>query len=221
MRHNDANKFVKIILYKSGRRKGKNMERNSRKGGLWLTLLLVALVGLGGAFALFNTTLNISGNGTIAVGSWDIHFEKDGFRNSPIPGIASDVDDVIVNTTATLDALLVSGIDVDFTAPGYVTYEFDVANKGAYDAVLDSIDVTSLAFGGSGAEKDADETLVGDNFVASLTYKVGGAAVAENDTLLTGETKTLVLKLEYTGATMPARAVQVSGLSYALNYVQD
>ncbi len=173
--------------------------------------LVVSVVAIGLAYAGFTQTLNINGTGNVVSSKWDIYFNN--LSNAATTGTANVV------TPATISPKTKIGdYYVELASPGdSVTYTFDVVNDGDFDAKL-----TTLAKSNPTCTPSA--TLC--NYLTyTLTYTSGGATVAQNDTLLSGETKNMTLKLMLRSDT-PASALSntelsVTGLGITLLYSQD
>ena len=173
--------------------------------------LVVSVVAIGLAYAGFTGTLNINGTGNVVSSKWDIYFNN--LSNAVTTGTANVV------TPATISPKTKIGdYYVELASPGdSVTYTFDVVNDGDFDAKL-----TTLAKSNPTCTPSA--TLC--NYLTyTLTYTSGGATVTENDTLLSGQTRNMTLRLMLRSDT-PASALSntelsVTGLGITLLYSQD
>jgi len=193
------------------------MEKNRN---MWLAIImigLVAIVGTSVAFASLSTQLNITGTGEVNPANWSIKFQ-----NLSSPTI---VGGATVVTAPTLSDTTVGTFHVKLTAPGdSVTYTFDVTNNGDLDAEIGTFTKAAIpTCTGTGTSATADEALVCNNLVYTLTYTTGGTAVGVGDTLTHGQTKNLTLKIEYpsTVASLPANTVTISNLAITIIYNQD
>lgn len=193
------------------------MEKEKNGKTLAIIALFVAIVGLSVGFAALSTTLTINGTGTVKTSKWDIHFANLGAT----PGLTGSAEEV---TAPTLTDTTVQTFDVSFTAPAdSVTYTFDVVNDGSYDAKISSVTIPTPQCTGTGDNATTDATNVCNNLSYTLKYE-DGTTVSTNDTLAIGETKHLVLKLEYlssvTADLLPTANVTISGLQIPIVYVQ-
>lgn len=192
-------------------------ENNKGFKVLAIVALCVAVAGLSVAYAALSETLNITG--TAKVGSvasnWNVHF-NDGTCTKTGGATAGTL--TANGTQATLS-------QSTFTAPGdSVTCTFDVQNSGTINAKVSSVTIplaSSFTYTGSGDSKTADEALVKENMEYTLTYD-DGSAIAENDALNAGDSKTLKLTLTYkSGATsLPVADVDITDITSTLVYAQ-
>ena len=173
--------------------------------------LVVSVVAIGLAYAGFTGTLNINGTGNVVSSKWDIYFAN--LSNAATTGTAN----VVTPATISLKTKI-GDYYVELASPGdSVTYTFDVVNDGDFDALL-----TTLAK----STPTCTPTATLCNYLTyTLTYTSGGATVAQNDTLLSGQTKNMTLKLMLRSDT-PASALsstelRVIGLGVTLLYSQD
>ena len=173
--------------------------------------LVVSVVAIGLAYAGFTGTLNVNGTGNVVSSKWDIYFAN--LSNAVTTGTANVV------TPATISPKTKIGdYYVELATPGdSVTYTFDVVNDGDFDAKLTSLTKTNPT---------CTPTATLCNYLTyTLTYTSGGATVAQNDTLLSGQTRNMTLKLMLRSDT-PASALsntelRVTGLGITLLYSQD
>lgn len=100
-----------------------------------------------------------------------------------------------------------------------VNYTFNVVNDGDLDAKISSIVMPKPVCTSTGDTAYEDSSLICDNLNYSLTY-LDGTEIKIGDTLEKGQSKSLILKLEYLGTNLPQNVVEISGLSIALIYVQ-
>lgn len=113
--------------------------------------LLIAVIGLGVAYAAFSTTLTINGSATVEGTSWDVHFDKY-IDRSGYHSVESYVNDIhgdsevelepyitkgnpIVITKPVISKTTFSGMKVKLTSPGdLICYVWNIHNNGNYDA---------------------------------------------------------------------------------------
>ena len=101
-------------------------------------------------------------------------------------------------------------------------YTFDVVNSGTMDAKIGTLNFGSLICNGAAlnpADKFNDETLVCNNINHQLTY-ADESSLQPNDTILSGETKSMKLKVSYSGA-LPTSSVRITGLDISIIYIQN
>ena len=108
------------------------MERNRKIKTLSLVALIVAVLGLGVAFAALSSKLTINGSAKAQGGSWNIHFAKTLDMPTQTTGDASFTEPTLSDTS-------ILGFKAIVTKPGdSVTYYFDIVNSGTVDALVDS-----------------------------------------------------------------------------------
>ncbi len=169
-------------------------------------------------YAGFTQQLDIQGKATVKKSSWAIKFTN--LQPVVKTGTATEVTAPTINTNDTK----ISEYDVTLTTPGdSVTYDFDVTNEGTFDAKISSITIPTPSCKGSGDNATADETNVCDNLTYTLTY-ADGTQLAVDDTLTSGETKSLKLTLTYLSSInaeqLPTEDVSISNLAISVIYAQ-
>lgn len=191
------------------------MENRDNNGKIIAVIALVlAVVGLSIGFAALQTRLEINGTAEVTGGkTWDVKFVDSSLKVDKV-GSAQSTDPTVSATT-------IKDYKVTLAKPGdKVSYYFQVTNAGSFDAKLDSITIGT-------------PTCSTAAFCSNLKYTFAyttdnggeaGTVPAVNDTLAAGETKWLVLSVEYLASadssTLPSTTVTVSGLSATMNYVQ-
>ncbi len=180
------------------------MQKERGFRALAVVAICVAVVALSIGYAALSQTLNINGTTTLKGSTWDVHFEnltKPTTENSGLVGKATETSSSLSTTTLTFTANL--------TLPGdSITYLWDVKNAGTIDAKLASDPVLD---GLTEAQaKKANYT---------FTYS-DGTAIKADDTLNSGETKTVKLVIDLASdATVSATSVNLN-LSTTLTYIQ-
>ena len=181
------------------------MEKERTKA-LVIVVMLIVVAGLTVAFASLSSVLNIKGTAYLDAAKWGIKFEN---LSEPVSvGTAS------ITGTATIEeakSAEINGINVSLSTPGdKVVYTVDLVNEGTINAKIDKIEKTELT---SEQQK-------------YLTFKVtdkNGNEVSEGDILSSGETKKLIITIEFikdlTKEDLPTNTSTIS-LSYKLNFVQ-
>ena len=182
--------------------------------------LVVAVLGISVGFAALSQTLTINGTAQVTPADWDIHFENL-VQPYAITGGAS------ITGSPTLSATHFGNYNVVLTKPGdEVVIQFDVTNDGDIPAKLTDYTFATPTIVGTAVDSDdkaADEALVAENLVYTLTYSGGTAIVKNTDTLAKDETKTLVLTVGYksTATEMPSAAVNITGMDVTFVYTQN
>ena len=189
-----------------------------KKGRLAVLVAVIALiVSIGGiAFAALTTTLTITGGAEFTPANWDVKFT--GTVNRTETGDAT-------GTIPTLTSTSVGTYSVVLTKPGdRVVYTFNVTNDGSIDARLAAFTKPNPVCTGTGTGAIADANMVCDNLIYTLAYsEAGNPLVMQNNTLATGQTRTLVLTIEYpmSMTTVPANEVIIQFPQVTLLYEQQ
>lgn len=185
------------------------MERNRKIKILSLVALIVAVLGLGVAFAALSSQLTINGSAKAQAGSWNIHFAKTLDMPTQTTGDASFTEPTLSDTS-------ILGFKATVTKPGdSVTYYFDIVNSGTVDALVESYVFENGYRDCSGKSvSDHPECKIydfsSDGFVDSNDYGVWRASIKyglyytdnnkeikSGDTISAGETKHAKLVVEY------------------------
>ena len=177
--------------------------------------LVLSVIGISVGFAAMSTELNLNGSASVTPATWKIKFNN--LSSPTIEGNAS----VVTAPTITSDTHI-GNYEVQLTKPGdSVVYTFDVVNSGSIDAELSTYNFAAPTITGEGAQASADEAIVRNNLVYTLTY-ADGSAINVNDTLDRGTTKSLKLTVGYsaTATDLPANAVTISGMDVTFVYGQ-
>ena len=182
------------------------MEKERRTKALVIVVMLIVVAGLTVAFASLSSVLNIKGTAYLDAAKWGIKFEN---LSSPTKvGSATTTGTAKIEETKSAE---ITGINVSLSTPGdKVTYTVDLVNEGTINAKIDKIEKTELT---SEQQK-------------YLTFKVTDKdynEVSEGDILSSGETKKLIITIEFikdlTKEDLPKQSSTIS-LSYKLNFVQ-
>ena len=182
------------------------MEKERRTKALVVVVLLVVIAGLTVAFAALSTTLNINGTAYLDAAKWGIRFEN---LSKPISvGKATTTGTAKIEETKSAS---ITGMNVNLSIPGdKIVYTVNLVNKGTINAKIDNIEKTVLT----------------EEQQRYLTFKVtdkNGDEVREGDILEKGETKKLIITIEFikelTKEDLPKQTSTIS-LSYKLNFVQ-
>lgn len=192
------------------------MEKKRTIRMLILGALVVGVMGATIAYSAIQSTLEIKGTATMQTATWSV-----AFSNLSAPTLLGDAS---VTTAPTLGDALIGTFSVIVTKPGdSVSYTFDVENAGDLDGKIGTFTkaASPTCTGVSATNAEADATLVCSNLTYTLTYTSGGAAVAQNDLLGSGQTRNMTLTLSYGGSSLPTDDVNITGLDITMIYVED
>lgn len=197
------------------------MEKNKTGITIAVIALLVSIIGVGIAFAAMSQDLTINGGGTLDPANWKVRFDTMSLTKAE-GGDATA-------TTPTVTATSIGTYSVTLTKPGdYVRYTFDVENDGSLDAKIGNLVMPDPVCTGTGDTAAADEALVCNNLVYTLTYDTyDGTPVAIGNTLAknsgTATTATMVLTVEYpnTMSSLPNDDVTITFPTLTITYEQD
>ncbi|MCI8394066.1 MAG: hypothetical protein HFH86_01115 [Bacilli bacterium] len=194
------------------------MEKERKTKFLAILAICIAVVGLTVGFAAFSSALTINGTSTIKSSSWQVRFEN--LSAVTKTGTATEVSAPTVNTNDTN----IGDYDVTLTTPGdSISYTFDVANNGTFDAEVTTITIPTPTCTGNGANAEIDAKNVCDNLNYTLTYE-DGTAITATDAILAGQRKRLKLTLTYsntvTAEKLASDDVAISNLGITILYSQ-
>ena len=214
------------------------MERNRKIKILSLVALIVAVLGLGVAFAALSSQLTINGSAKAQAGSWNIHFAKTLDMPTQTTGNASFTEPTLSDTS-------ILGFKATVTKPGdSVTYYFDIVNSGTVDALIEDYVFKTGYLECSGESfSDHPECKIydfnSDGFVDSNDYGVWNASIKyglyytdnnkeikSGDTISAGETKHAKLVVEYLSGSkylLPdgMQITSINNTPITINYVQS
>lgn len=199
--------------------RGKNKE--SKISVVIFLILCSIAVSIG--YASFSRTLDISGEATVNKSSWKVQFQN---LSEPIvsgPNNGATVS-VISKPTISDDGKTIGSYNVSFTTPGdTVSFTFEVANLGTFNAELAAMSIPVPTCTGYGDNSANDAANVCKNLVYSLTYE-DDSALNIHDSLNVEEVRKLKLTLTYkesiTDTELPHDDVTVSNLAITLDYSQ-
>ena len=208
------------------------MERNRKIKTLSLVALIVAVLGLGVAFAALSSQLTINGSAKAQAGSWNIHFTKTLDMPTQTTGDASFTEPTLSDTS-------ILGFKATVTKPGdSVTYYFDIVNSGTVDALVDSYVFEYGYHECSGSiVSDRPECKIydfnSDGFVNASDYSVIKVSIKyglyytdNNKEIKSGETKHAKLVVEYLSSSkylLPdgMQITSIKNTPITINYVQS
>lgn len=189
-----------------------------------IAALVVSVIAIGVGFAAFTETLTIAGRATVQTSTWKVKFSD--LSTPTLAGGATVVTAPTINTNDTA----ISTYDVKLSTPGdSVTYTFNVANTGTYDAELTSVTIPSKpTCTGTGDTAATDADKVCKHITYTLEYadakEDGTKTIATGDTLGAGKSTSMVLKLSYdahnVAEDLPSGDVTLSDLGISLIYSQ-
>lgn len=113
------------------------MERGKGSQYLVIAILSIAILTMSIGFAVMAQTLNINGNATVKGSLWSVAFDTNASNTTVTAGSVTDNKPAITATTVTFDATF-------DTFGQFYEFKVPVLNKGTYDAVLKSINMSSL-----------------------------------------------------------------------------
>ena len=185
------------------------MERNRKIKTLSLVALIVAVLGLGVAFAALSSQLTINGSAKAQAGSWNIHFAKTLDMPTQTTGDASFTEPTLSDTS-------ILGFKATVTKPGdSVTYYFDIVNSGTVDALVDNYVFESgyqdcaatrvsdhpecklYDFNSDGVINGSDYSVIKASIKYGLYYTDNNKEIIAGDEIRAGETKHAKLVVEY------------------------
>lgn len=185
------------------------MERNRKIKTLSLVALIVAVLGLGVAFAALSSKLTINGSAKAQAGSWNIHFAKTLDMPTQTTGDASFTEPTLSDTS-------ILGFKATVTKPGdSVTYYFDIVNSGTVDALVDNYVFESgyqdcaatrvsdhpecklYDFNSDGVINGSDYSVIKASIKYGLYYTDNNKEIIAGDEIRAGETKHAKLVVEY------------------------
>lgn len=171
------------------------MEKERGAKVIAIVALLIAVVGLTVGYAAYSSTLTINGTANVDPASWKVNF---GYKTGD--SLTGTIKGHATETTApTLADTTISGFDVTLKAPGdSVTYNFLIKNSGTLNAKLASFTMGTLtcAPNASSNISQEDATKLCGELTYTLTY-ADGSTITTGTTLDVGNSKELVLKLEW------------------------
>lgn len=189
---------------------------NNKVQNILLAVLAIGLIGLTVAYAALSQTLKITGTAKVASQTWSVHF--DNLKQSTKTGYATYDGATLVTDSA---LTTISGIAGTLKTPGdSITYTFDIVNDGTIDANLESI-VNYPSTLTCESDDSENATAVCKDLSYTITYS-DGTAIAANDVLKSGDTKSAKLIVTYASdsTTLATKDITVSGINATYNYVQ-
>ena len=214
------------------------MERNRKIKTLSLVALIVAVLGLGVAFAALSSKLTINGSAKAQAGSWNIHFAKTLDMPTQTTGDASFTEPTLSDTS-------ILGFKATVTKPGdSVTYYFDIVNSGTVDALVDNYvfesgyqDCSGIRvsdhpeckiydFNSDGVINASDSSVWRTSIKYGLYYTDNNKEIKSDDTISAGETKHAKLVVEYLSGSkylLPdgLQITSINNTPITINYVQS
>lgn len=206
-----------------------------RRRGTILVLaiaLIIAVIGLGIAFAAFTQSLTINGSATVESSSWDIHYAETSAGTAPgtsgktITASTSNTQSGVTSTAASTTSTLKPN---DFTWAGTfktpgdrISYTFYVCNKGSFGAKLTSITTPTPTCTKGG---QTEQTICGKITYGVYTNSTGTTALAQNTTLAAGACTQVwviaTLSSNITTAQLPNADVSVSESTITMTWTQN
>ena len=214
------------------------MERNRKIKTLSLVALIVAVLGLGVAFAALSSKLTINGSAKAQAGSWNIHFAKTLDMPTQTTGDASFTEPTLSDTS-------ILGFKATVTKPGdSVTYYFDIVNSGTVDALVDNYVFESgyqdcaatrvsdhpecklYDFNSDGVINGSDYSVIKASIKYGLYYTDNNKKIIAGDEIRAGETKHAKLVVEYFSGSIfllpdGLQITSIKNTPITINYVQS
>ena len=214
------------------------MERNRKIKTLSLVALIVAVLGLGVAFAALSSQLTINGSAKAQAGSWNIHFAKTLDMPTQTTGDASFTEPTLSDTS-------ILGFKATVTKPGdSVTYYFDIVNSGTVDALVDNYVFESgyqdcaatrvsdhpecklYDFNSDGVINGSDYSVIKASIKYGLYYTDNNKKIIAGDEIRAGETKHAKLVVEYLSGSIfllpdGLQITSIKNTPITINYVQS
>ena len=214
------------------------MERNRKIKTLSLVALIVAVLGLGVAFAALSSKLTINGSAKAQAGSWNIHFAKTLDMPTQTTGDASFTEPTLSDTS-------ILGFKATVTKPGdSVTYYFDIVNSGTVDALVDNYVFESgyqdcaatrvsdhpecklYDFNSDGVINGSDYSVIKASIKYGLYYTDNNKEIIAGDEIRAGETKHSKLVVEYFSGSIfllpdGMQITSIKNTPITINYVQS
>ena len=214
------------------------MERNRKIKTLSLVALIVAVLGLGVAFAALSSQLTINGSAKAQAGSWNIHFTKTLDMPTQTTGDASFTEPTLSDTS-------ILGFKATVTKPGdSVTYYFDIVNSGTVDALVDNYVFESgyqdcaatrvsdhpecklYDFNSDGVINGSDYSVIKASIKYGLYYTDNNKEIIAGDEIRAGETKHAKLVVEYFSGSIfllpdGLQITSIKNTPITINYVQS
>lgn len=189
---------------------------------LLLTGLIIVIIAISIAFALFSQNLRISGSANMDPAEFGIKFTA---LSAPSLTGTAKVNDPA--PTIKVGETEIGDYSVILKQPGdSVEYVIDVTNEGELNAEITILKVgtgTEVAeIGTSGltylATTQEDENIVKSGISYSLTYTDTGFPVGIGDTLDKGQTRQMTLRIAFDGDKLPSNEVTIGGLGIEIEY---
>ena len=166
------------------------------------SFIFIAVLFMGIGFAYLSSNLTITGNTSVSGNSWNIYFTNvqvtDGSVDATVAPITSGTNTTSIDYTVTLDK------------PGdFYEFTVDAVNNGTIDAMIESINMTSL---------DSD---VAKYISYNATYE-DGTPLAQNDVLKKNKTATYKVRVEFkkniSASDLSEEDISLT-LTFGVNYV--
>lgn len=208
-------------------------ERKKSISLIIICIIVISIIALSMAFAIFSSTLRINGEAEVLSTNWDLHFSPDG---SIEPALNVSIDPIItaasldgnpVTPTATATKATGTATDISysvtFRSPGeQVSYEFYVVNNGDYDARISAVNKNNTLTCTSAIQSEANT--VCNELTYTLTDK-NGNQVTTGRTISKKTSEKFILTLGYdmdrsmTGDMLPTEPVTVTSESLRVSII--
>ncbi len=166
--------------------------------------ILMAVLCMGIGFAFLSSNLTITGNTSVSGNSWNVYFTNvqvtDGSVGATVVPTTSGTNTTSIDYTVTLDK------------PGdFYEFTVDVVNNGTIDAMIQSVNMTSL---------DTDV----EKYLSYTATYLDGTELAQNNVLEADDSATYKVRVEFkkniSASDLDEEGVNLH-LTFGLNYVQS
>lgn len=204
--------------------------------------LMVSVIALTVAYATYSSNVTIEGSGTAAAAKWSVKFQNlvgaSNTGTTPTGTLGNSGGFAVTARETSRPTLSSSGtsitnMGVEVKTPGdYVYYVFDIVNDGDFAAEIDTgfaVPTPTCTAGASSTNDDDDDNVCGLlsytlNYYTPSTQTVG-SAVATGNTWAIGESKTVILKLQYNTTNnqnlLPTDDVSIGNLDITIPFIQS
>lgn len=218
------------------------MKRNRGMTIIAVIGLLIAVVGLGVAFAAFSTTLTINGSATVEGTTWDVHFDNklptmvnhsyvdhsNGSVELSDDSINHISDGVKIISKPTLTNTTLSGFKVQFNTPGQsINFTWAVHNSGNYNARLTTKMQQAPKFYVRNLHPQCTSEIQSeaDNVCKHIYYTIINYTDGVGDVEANGGYQLITFLIQYlnhsNASDLPTKPVTVTFPTLELNYAQD
>ncbi len=217
------------------------MEKEKKRQVIAIIITVVlSIISLGVAFAVFSGTLNINGTATVDTIKWDMYFTtaNDGEKPSEsttIPSGNIQISNIDPNVTPTVTAtgsMVATTLtwDAIFRTPGdRVMYTVYVKNGGTFNAKVTDVNmpIPTCTIKTGTAQQEAETRVCGHIHYGLYNDTAGSSAVAVDQTIPAGTTKAYYLiawldtNWAQDGSDLPTETVKTNQISATVSFGQN